>query len=378
MAAIEAAGYKPGKDVTLAMDCASSEFYKDGVYDYTVYEGKNGAKRTSKEQAEYLASLVAKYPIMSIEDGMDQNDWEGWKLLTEKIGDRCQLVGDDLFVTNVERPGERHQGRCSQRPAGESKPDRFADRNDRRRRNGTPRRLHHRDVAPLRRIGGRYHRRPGRSPELRTDQDRIGFAFGPYGQVQPVAAHRGTTRRCCTVPLLQGFQGGLPVQGPLQPRKLPLKKLRRSKSFRLLSYSTPGADAPGVFYTRNGFPQKTPQAGKREAGHRWCPASRLPAWGVFAEQEILSFLDHLLGLGQSLHQPLGILPAGRRIRRLTSAAAADAPSQIANQVAGMPAVFANQVPRRSRRKSPPCGCFPCCRSPRKHDRPRCPIRRSNS
>ncbi|HIT98317.1 MAG TPA: phosphopyruvate hydratase [Candidatus Merdimorpha stercoravium] len=103
MAAIEAAGYKPGKDVTLAMDCASSEFYKDGVYDYTVYEGKNGAKRTSKEQAEYLASLVAKYPIMSIEDGMDQNDWEGWKLLTEKIGDRCQLVGDDLFVTNVER-----------------------------------------------------------------------------------------------------------------------------------------------------------------------------------------------------------------------------------------------------------------------------------
>lgn len=103
MAAIQAAGYTPGKDVTLAMDCASSEFYKDGVYDYTVYEGANGAKRTSQQQAEYLASLVAKYPIMSIEDGMDQNDWEGWKMLTEKIGDRCQLVGDDLFVTNVER-----------------------------------------------------------------------------------------------------------------------------------------------------------------------------------------------------------------------------------------------------------------------------------
>ena len=103
MAAIQAAGYTPGKDVTLAMDCASSEFYKDGVYDYTVYEGANGAKRTSQQQAEYLASLVAKYPIMSIEDGMDQNDWEGWKMLTDKIGDRCQLVGDDLFVTNVER-----------------------------------------------------------------------------------------------------------------------------------------------------------------------------------------------------------------------------------------------------------------------------------
>ena len=103
MAAIEAAGYKPGKDVTLAMDCASSEFYKDGVYDYTVYEGEKGAKRTSKEQAEYLASLVAKYPIMSIEDGMDQNDWEGWKKLTAELGDKVQLVGDDLFVTNTER-----------------------------------------------------------------------------------------------------------------------------------------------------------------------------------------------------------------------------------------------------------------------------------
>ncbi|MDD4819709.1 MAG: phosphopyruvate hydratase, partial [Flavobacteriales bacterium] len=103
--AIEAAGYKPGEEVTLAMDCASSEFYEDGVYDYTKFEGAKGAKRTSAEQAQYLADLVAKYPIMSIEDGMDENDWEGWKLLTEKIGDRCQLVGDDLFVTNVERLG---------------------------------------------------------------------------------------------------------------------------------------------------------------------------------------------------------------------------------------------------------------------------------
>ena len=101
--AIEKAGYVPGKDVMIGMDCASSEFYKNGVYDYTVYEGKSGAKRSSKQQAEYLASLVEKYPIMSIEDGMDQNDWEGWKMLTDKIGDRCQLVGDDLFVTNVER-----------------------------------------------------------------------------------------------------------------------------------------------------------------------------------------------------------------------------------------------------------------------------------
>lgn len=99
--AIEAAGYKPGKDVMIGMDCASSEFYHDGLYDYTVFEGEKGVKRTSEEQIDYLESLIDRYPIDSIEDGMDQNDWDGWKRLTERIGDRCQLVGDDLFVTNV-------------------------------------------------------------------------------------------------------------------------------------------------------------------------------------------------------------------------------------------------------------------------------------
>ena len=100
--AIEAAGYVPGKDVMIGMDCASSEFYKDGIYDYTKFEGEKGAKRTSAEQVEYLKGLVEKYPVDSIEDGMAENDWEGWKMLTEAIGDKCQLVGDDLFVTNVE------------------------------------------------------------------------------------------------------------------------------------------------------------------------------------------------------------------------------------------------------------------------------------
>jgi enolase len=101
--AIEKAGYKPGIDICLAFDCAASEFYKDGIYDYSKFEGANGAKRTSAEQVEYLASLSEKYPIISIEDGMDENDWDGWKLLTERIGDKVQLVGDDLFVTNVTR-----------------------------------------------------------------------------------------------------------------------------------------------------------------------------------------------------------------------------------------------------------------------------------
>ena len=99
--AVNKAGYKWGEDIKIALDCASSEFYKDGKYGYTIFEGAKGKVRTSAEQAEYLAELVAKYPIISIEDGMDQNDWDGWKLLTEKIGGRVQLVGDDLFVTNV-------------------------------------------------------------------------------------------------------------------------------------------------------------------------------------------------------------------------------------------------------------------------------------
>ena len=101
--AVEKAGYTFGGDVMVALDCASAEFYVNGKYDYTKFEGETGKVRTSAEQADYLAELVSKYPIISIEDGMDENDWEGWKLLTDKIGDKVQLVGDDLFVTNVER-----------------------------------------------------------------------------------------------------------------------------------------------------------------------------------------------------------------------------------------------------------------------------------
>lgn len=101
--AVSNAGYTLGKDVMIALDCAAAEFFVDGKYDYTKFEGSTGKVRSSKEQAEYLASLCENYPIISIEDGMDENDWEGWKYLTEMVGDRVQLVGDDLFVTNVER-----------------------------------------------------------------------------------------------------------------------------------------------------------------------------------------------------------------------------------------------------------------------------------
>ena len=101
--AVNNSGYKFGEDILIALDCASAEFYKDGYYDYSVFEGSNGQRIDSKQQAEYLADLSKRYPIVSIEDGMDENDWKGWEYLTELVGDSVQLVGDDLFVTNTVR-----------------------------------------------------------------------------------------------------------------------------------------------------------------------------------------------------------------------------------------------------------------------------------
>ena len=101
--AVKNAGYSLGDEIMIALDCAAAEFYVDGNYDYSKFEGATGKIRSSQEQADYLAELASNYPIISIEDGMDENDWEGWKYLTDKIGDKVQLVGDDLFVTNVKR-----------------------------------------------------------------------------------------------------------------------------------------------------------------------------------------------------------------------------------------------------------------------------------
>jgi enolase len=100
--AVKAAGYVPGKDITIALDPAASEFYKDGIYNYSKFEGPKGARKTSKEQVDYFEQLVNKYPIDSIEDGMAESDWDGWKMLTDRIGKRIQIVGDDVFVTNVD------------------------------------------------------------------------------------------------------------------------------------------------------------------------------------------------------------------------------------------------------------------------------------
>lgn len=101
LTAVEDAGYRAGSDITLALDCAASEYYRDGIYDYSVFEGERGQRLTSQQQIDHLEQLVCRYPIDSIEDGMSENDWEGWRMLTERIGGRCQLVGDDLFVTNT-------------------------------------------------------------------------------------------------------------------------------------------------------------------------------------------------------------------------------------------------------------------------------------
>lgn len=112
LTAVEAAGYRAGSDITLALDCAASEYYRDGIYDYSVFEGERGQRLTSQQQIDYLEQLVCRYPIDSIEDGMSENDWEGWRMLTERIGGRCQLVGDDLFVTNTRYLSRGIEERC--------------------------------------------------------------------------------------------------------------------------------------------------------------------------------------------------------------------------------------------------------------------------
>jgi enolase len=100
--AITAAGYKPGTDITIGLDCAASEFYQDGMYNYAKFEGPKGSRKTSKEQVDFIENLIKKYPIDSVEDGMAEGDWDGWKMLTDRLGKKIQIVGDDVFVTNVE------------------------------------------------------------------------------------------------------------------------------------------------------------------------------------------------------------------------------------------------------------------------------------
>ena len=203
--AIKNAGYTPGKDIALALDVASSEFFTDGAYQF---EGK---ALSATEMSAYYAELVADYPLVSIEDPLDENDWEGWKTLTDTIGDKVQLVGDDLFVTN---PAILQRGidtktansllvKVNQIGSLTETLDAVSP--------GPARRLHHHHLAPLRRDRGHHHRRHLRGHQRRPDQDRCPGPLRARCQVQPAAAHRRGTRRRRTlrrpqrVPAFQGL-----------------------------------------------------------------------------------------------------------------------------------------------------------------------------
>ena len=183
--AVKSAGFTLGKDIALAMDVAASEFHDKGKY---TFEGK---KTSTDEMIDYYADLVASYPIVSIEDPLDEEDWAGWKAMTDALGDKTQIVGDDLFVTNVERLQRGIDGWPGQRDAGQGQPDRLAHRDPRRGRARPPRRLPQHDEPPLRRDRGHHDRRPRGGHQLRPDQDRRAGPLGPRREVQPAPAHRG-------------------------------------------------------------------------------------------------------------------------------------------------------------------------------------------
>ena len=200
--AIDAAGYEPGADVMIALDPAASSFFEDGKY----VLASEGRSLTSAEMVDYYAALVDKYPIICIEDGLAEDDWDGFKLMTEKLGDRIQIVGDDLFVTNTERIAQGHRARRRQLDPDQAQPDRHADRDARRHRDGQTRRLDGGRLAPLRRDRRHDHRRRGGGHQRRPDQDRRAGAHRPRGQVQPAPAHRGDAGRDR---LVSGSQGVL-------------------------------------------------------------------------------------------------------------------------------------------------------------------------
>ena len=193
VAGIEAAGYEPGADAFIALDPATSELYResDGAY---VLEHE-GRALSAEEMGAYWADIVGRYPVISIEDGMAEEDWDGWDLLTERLGDRCQLVGDDLFVTNPERLRRGIEARRRQLDPGQGQPDRDPDRDARGDLDRARRRLLGGDLASLRRDRGHDDRRPRGRHRRRPDQDRRPVALRPRREVQPAPADRGGARR---------------------------------------------------------------------------------------------------------------------------------------------------------------------------------------
>ena len=213
--AITKAGYSPGHDISIALDPASSEMYQDGKY---VFFKSDKSKKSSEEMVKLYADWVRQYPIVSLEDGLAQDDWEGWALLTKELGSKIQLVGDDIFVTNTERLAARHRRRRGQFNSDQAEPDWHGHGNHSRHRTRPPPRLHLGGFAPLGRNRRRLHRGLHRWPGHRPDQDRLRQPQRPHCQVQPVAPHRRGTGRRRGVP----GQGGLEVRvGGLSPRRTP-------------------------------------------------------------------------------------------------------------------------------------------------------------
>ena len=187
--AIDDAGYKVGEEVFLALDAAASEFYDEEKNVYR-FKKSDGSERNAADLVAYYKELTGKFPIISIEDGCAEGDWDGWKLLTDALGDKVQIVGDDVFVTNVEFLKKGHRARGGQFDPGQSQPDRHADRNPRRHRTGQGKQIHGRHQPSLGRDRGYHHCRHRRGYERGSDQNGVALPDGPRRQIQPVVANR--------------------------------------------------------------------------------------------------------------------------------------------------------------------------------------------
>ncbi len=195
--AVERAGYRPGEQVAIALDPATTELVDgepDAEGELTYKLAKEGRSLKTSEMVDFWADWIDRYPIVSLEDGLAEDDWKGWQMLTARVGDRCQLVGDDLFVTNPVRLARGLAGEGRQRHPHQAQPDRHAQRDAARGRPGALQRLGRGHQPSLRRDRGHHHRRPGRGHQQRPDQDGRPVAIGARGQVQPPAAHRRGAR----------------------------------------------------------------------------------------------------------------------------------------------------------------------------------------
>ena len=190
--AIEAAGYAPGEDVALALDSAASEFFEDGKY---VFKKSDGRVMTAEQLVEIYADWVDKYPIVSIEDGLAEDDWTGWTAMNQRLGGQIQIVGDDLFVTNPERLAQGHRAGLRQQHPHQAQPDRLGNRDPGLHRSGQAQRLHSGGEPPFRRDRGYLYRRPGRGHGHRADKVRLPVPQRAHLQVQPPAAYRGRAGR---------------------------------------------------------------------------------------------------------------------------------------------------------------------------------------